>query len=128
MEKQFYLVVDWFRMKIHKHLYGCLLLEDVNIEDYLKTMTFHVAYNVKKYDVHCTCQKYTFKGIQCRHDLSVLCYNKVRKLPDKYILRWWRKDVIKAHTNVKVGFSCWTNDASTKCYHNLCIKFSKLAD
>ncbi|KAI3895442.1 hypothetical protein MKX03_016208 [Papaver bracteatum] len=67
------------------------------------------------------------KQIQKRHALSVLCHNGVRKLPDKYILRWWRKDVIRAHTKVKVGYSCWTNHEATKCYHDLCTKSAELA-
>ncbi|KAI3855869.1 hypothetical protein MKX03_001012 [Papaver bracteatum] len=101
--------------------------EDVYIEDFRKKMTFHVTYNEEECDVQCTCQKFTFDGIQCRHALSVLCHNGIRKLPDKYILRWWRKDVIRAHTRVKVGFSCWTNDDATKRYHDLCTKFAELA-
>lgn len=36
--------------------------------------------------------------------------------------------MIRAHTKVKVGFSCWTNDASTKRYHDLCTQFVELAD
>ncbi|XP_026432757.1 protein FAR-RED IMPAIRED RESPONSE 1-like [Papaver somniferum] len=51
-----------------------------------------------------------------------------RKLPDKYILGWWRKDVIRAHTKIKVGFNCWSNDVETKRYHDLCTKFGELAD
>ncbi|KAI3838294.1 hypothetical protein MKX03_019345 [Papaver bracteatum] len=62
------------------------------------------------------------------HAQSVLCYNNLRKLPHKYILRWWRKDVIRARTKFNVGFSFWTNDVETKRYHDLCTKFGELAD
>ncbi|KAI3880851.1 hypothetical protein MKX03_002021 [Papaver bracteatum] len=102
--------------------------DDILVHCFHKIMTFYVTYNEEECDVHCSCQKYAFRGIQCKHALSVLCYNNVRKLPDKYILRWWRKDVIRAHTKIKVGFSCWTNDVETKRYHDLCTKFGELAD
>lgn len=73
---------------------------------YFRNMTFSVTYNLEDGDIHCTCQRFTFKGIQRRHILCVLGHNGVSELPDKYILRWWLRDVKRCHTKVKVGFNC----------------------
>ncbi|KAI3916809.1 hypothetical protein MKW98_026280, partial [Papaver atlanticum] len=103
--------------------------EDVWIEkNYYKRMTFFVTYNSKECDIHYSCQRFTFRGIQCNHVLSVMCNEGVRELPDKYILRWWRKDVKICHTKVKVRFSGWKNDDASKQYYDLCNKFVELAD
>ncbi|KAI3955855.1 hypothetical protein MKW98_006215 [Papaver atlanticum] len=96
--------------------------------DFYKKVTFFVTYNSEDCDIHCSCQMFSFKGIQCSHVLSVLSHNGVRELPEKYILRRWRKDVKRCHTKVKVGFSCWKNDDASKQYYDLCNQFGELAD
>ncbi|KAI3859549.1 hypothetical protein MKX03_030786, partial [Papaver bracteatum] len=109
--------------------------QDVWIEDNLykkvtfyKRMTFFVTYNLEDRDIHCTCQIFAFRGMQCCHVLSVLSNNGVKELQDKYILRRWRKDVKRCHTKVKVGFSCWKNDDASNEYYDLCNKFGEIAD
>ncbi|XP_026383590.1 protein FAR1-RELATED SEQUENCE 5-like [Papaver somniferum] len=61
-------------------------------------------------------------GIKCVFNYGV------KELPDKYILRRWRKDVKRYHTKVKLGFSCWKNDDASNQYYDLCNKFSEFAD
>ncbi|XP_026432357.1 protein FAR-RED IMPAIRED RESPONSE 1-like isoform X1 [Papaver somniferum] len=95
---------------------------------FYKKMTFFVTYNKEDCDVHCTCQMFVFRGIQCYHVLSLLSNNGVKELPDKYILRRWRKDVKRCYTKVKVGFSCWKNDDANTEYYDFCNKFGELAD
>ncbi|KAI3916876.1 hypothetical protein MKW98_014337 [Papaver atlanticum] len=103
--------------------------QDVWIEDnYYNKMIFFITYNSEDCDIHCTCQMFAFRGIQCCHVLSVLSNNGVKELPDKYILRRWRKDVKRCHTKVKVGFSCWKNDDASTEYYDLYNKFTELAD
>ncbi|KAI3957066.1 hypothetical protein MKW98_022166 [Papaver atlanticum] len=65
---------------------------------------------------------------KCRHVVCVLGHNGVSELPDKYILRWWRRDVKRCHTKVKVVFSCWRNDDSTHQYYDLLGKSVELVD
>ncbi|KAI3844564.1 hypothetical protein MKX03_033639 [Papaver bracteatum] len=94
-----------------------------------KWVTFFVTYNSEDCDIHCSCQMFAFKGIQCSHVLSVLSHKRCKRTPRrKKILRWWRKDVKRCHTKVKVGFSCWKNDDSSKQYYDLCNQFAELAD
>ncbi|XP_074561432.1 protein FAR1-RELATED SEQUENCE 5-like [Curcuma longa] len=46
--------------------------------------------------VSCSCRKFEFEGIPCRHMLAFFRINQVFQLPDKYILKRWTK-------NAKVG-------------------------
>ncbi|KAI3844096.1 hypothetical protein MKX03_027713 [Papaver bracteatum] len=80
------------------------------------------------FDVHCSCKLFESKGILCRHAIVVLIRNGIRLIPEKYILRRWRKDVTRLHTKVKVSFSCWELNESSLCYNQISLKFNVLAD
>ncbi|XP_074314398.1 protein FAR1-RELATED SEQUENCE 6-like [Silene latifolia] len=67
----------------------------------------------KKYDVSidtasgaftCTCQRFEFKGILCRHIIRALLLKKVQLIPDKYILSWFRKDLVRGYEHIQVGY------------------------
>nr|BAB33151.1 hypothetical protein [Carthamus tinctorius] len=44
--------------------------------------------------VDCSCNLFVRNGILCRHALKVLLNDGVDRIPDKYILRRWRRDLI----------------------------------
>ena len=53
----------------------------------------------------------TFKGIVCRHIITVLnCWStsgrgaEVKRLPETYILRHWRKDIRRIHTCIPCSY------------------------
>ncbi|KAI3895052.1 hypothetical protein MKX03_031289, partial [Papaver bracteatum] len=46
----------------------------------------------------------------------------------KYILRRWRKDIVRSHTKVKVNYSCWENNESSVRFNQLSVKVSEAAD
>ncbi|XP_073157628.1 protein FAR1-RELATED SEQUENCE 5-like [Henckelia pumila] len=48
-------------------------------------------YKQKDY-ISCSCMKFEFEGIPCRHMLAFFRINQVFQLPDKYILRRWTRD------------------------------------
>jgi hypothetical protein len=89
---------------------------------------FNVIYHAENCEVICSCQLFVFKGILCRHALSVLIRQDVNLLPDKYILRRWRKDVKRAHSKMKVKFNSWENTPEQMRYSELCLAFSQVAD
>jgi zinc finger SWIM domain-containing protein 3 len=39
----------------------------------------------------CTCRKFEFMGIPCCHMLKVLDYRNIKELPQKYMLKRWRR-------------------------------------
>lgn len=43
-------------------------------------------------DATCTCLKFEFKGILCRHILNIFHAKSLTTIPDRYVLQRWRKD------------------------------------
>ncbi|KAI3878324.1 hypothetical protein MKX03_021784 [Papaver bracteatum] len=81
-----------------------------------------------EFDINCSCQKFEFEGILCRHAINILIRNNILLISDKYILRRWRKDIVRSHTKVKVSYSCWENNESSVRFNQLSVKFSEAAD
>ncbi|KAJ6794976.1 protein FAR1-RELATED SEQUENCE 9-like [Iris pallida] len=72
---------------------------------------------------------FEFRGILCRHALHVLIEEyDVDSLPEKYILRRWRKDVKRYHSRCKITYNGWIATAEQKKYDELQNLFSKVAD
>uniref|UniRef100_A0A803N7T2 Protein FAR1-RELATED SEQUENCE n=1 Tax=Chenopodium quinoa TaxID=63459 RepID=A0A803N7T2_CHEQI len=55
-------------------------------------------------EASCDCKHFECHGIICRHIIKVYELNDHYEIPDKFILRRWRKDVIRKHTRVKVAY------------------------
>ncbi|KAI8557900.1 hypothetical protein RHMOL_Rhmol04G0046800 [Rhododendron molle] len=72
--------------------------------EYLKTATFHVRFNKASIESNCTCRLFECKGIVCKHILVVWTKEKLNRVPEKYVLRRWRKNVRRSHTNVKISY------------------------
>ncbi|XP_070682525.1 protein FAR1-RELATED SEQUENCE 5-like [Malus domestica] len=72
-----------------------------------KTVIFKVQFNESEIEVNCNCCKFEFRGILCRHVLYVLVNRDIDFIPDKYIIRRWRKDVKRCHTRVRISYCNW---------------------
>ncbi|XP_038701861.1 protein FAR1-RELATED SEQUENCE 4-like [Tripterygium wilfordii] len=59
-------------------------------------------------NIGCSCLKFEFRGILCRHAITVLLTNNEYLLPAHYIFPQWRKDVRRCHSRVKISFDGWT--------------------
>lgn len=53
---------------------------------------YDVLYNIDGFQVHCSCGFFQFRGILCRHALSVFKLQQVYGIPARYIIDRWRKD------------------------------------
>ena len=53
---------------------------------------YKVAYDNAEDDIWCFCRLFQFKGILCRHALTVLRQELVPMIPSKYIIHRWCKD------------------------------------
>ncbi|CAL9081171.1 unnamed protein product [Musa acuminata var. zebrina] len=67
-----------------------LLLEDGNPTEY---RDFRVLYSSNELEVQCCCGSFQFRGILCRHALSVLKLQQVYEIPSRYVIDRWRKDI-----------------------------------
>jgi zinc finger SWIM domain-containing protein 3 len=63
-------------------------------DDFTKDLKYYVYFNDTECEVKCTCRLFEFRGIMCRHALTVLTLvNDLKELPFKYILDRWKKDI-----------------------------------
>ncbi|KAL2515347.1 protein FAR1-RELATED SEQUENCE 6-like [Forsythia ovata] len=62
------------------------------------------------------------------HTLSVLLKLDKQKIPEKFILARWRKDIKRTHTRVKVTYDDWKGDHDAQRYNKLQKKLDDVAD
>ncbi|KAG2705199.1 hypothetical protein I3760_05G041300 [Carya illinoinensis] len=60
--------------------------DEVDVEDFIKEVTHTVYFNEAECEVKCSCALFEMRGILCRHVLGIMRVNKVRSVPEKYIL------------------------------------------
>ncbi|KAK9101527.1 hypothetical protein Scep_024957 [Stephania cephalantha] len=58
---------------------------------------FEVWFHSEEVHAVCICRLFEFRGILCRHAISVLDYNDVLELPPQYVVARWRKDFKRLH-------------------------------
>jgi len=59
-----------------------------------------VELKIVEKEIKCSCQHFNRYGILCRHVFKILLNKNYKEIPEKYILRRWRKDVI--YSNYKL--------------------------
>ncbi|XP_059669005.1 protein FAR-RED IMPAIRED RESPONSE 1-like [Cornus florida] len=74
-----------------------------------KEVTYEVFYNAIECEVRCLCHLFEFRGILCRHAISVIMQEKVYEVPSHYILERWRKDIKRGYTFVKKNYDDFSN-------------------
>lgn len=76
-------------------LYGCGEVETVS--EYKVAVTEKPKEHFVRFDstdnsAMCSCKKFEYVGIQCCHVLKVLDFRNIKQVPQRYILKRWRKD------------------------------------
>ncbi|XP_072977568.1 protein FAR1-RELATED SEQUENCE 9-like [Typha angustifolia] len=80
-----------------------------------------VTFSTSENRTHCTCCKFEFCGILCRHAIRVLLKENVRILPNDHILRRWTKYAKSGSLlDQFVELRGSTEDPSTARYNDLC--------
>lgn len=99
----------------------------VTVEDNPKEYT--VRFDPSNGMVACSCKKFEFVGIQCRHVLKTLDIINIKELPPEYILKRWTKDakVMNPRANHEVAIDAGTGSTHAKNYSSLCCIFNKIA-
>ncbi|XP_058222510.1 protein FAR-RED IMPAIRED RESPONSE 1-like [Rhododendron vialii] len=97
-------------------------------KDTFKTVTFLVHFNEESRETNCNCRLFESKGMVCTHMISVWSKKKLEVVPDKYILRRWRKNLARSHTKVKVSYVNWERKPEFGRYDSLLELFNKAAD
>lgn len=104
-----------------------MLLKIVNLEK-RKRVTCCVELDEKKLTVECNCKLFEFRGILCRHAISVLIHRKIYHLPLRYVLRRWRKDIKRCHTRVNISYNVMPVKVEVQRFEKMCNAFHEVAD
>ncbi|XP_024984098.1 protein FAR-RED ELONGATED HYPOCOTYL 3-like [Cynara cardunculus var. scolymus] len=85
----------------------CCAIENVECRDVLKTfvishkmkkssenLTYLVNRNYSTDTVECECNLFTRNGYLCRHAFKVLINDEVEFIPDRYVLRRWKRQLV----------------------------------
>ncbi|KAF5462239.1 hypothetical protein F2P56_018262 [Juglans regia] len=75
--------------------------DEVCVDDFIKEVTQMVYFNEAEVDVKCSCALFEMIGILCRHALAIIRVNKVKNVPQKYILDRWRMDIKRTYTFIR---------------------------
>ncbi|XP_027337187.1 protein FAR-RED ELONGATED HYPOCOTYL 3-like [Abrus precatorius] len=102
--------------------------EDFIFGNQMKEAKFEVIFNRKSKDISCQCLLFEFRGIMCRHFLSVLGIERVKQVPSKYILSRWSKNIKRRHSYIKASYDKIELKRMKERYDNLCKHFYNVAE
>ncbi|XP_022841930.1 protein FAR1-RELATED SEQUENCE 5-like [Olea europaea var. sylvestris] len=102
--------------------------DTIMCEGHRRKKTYTVSYERDECEIICNCHLFEFWGILCRHAITVLALNDVTHIPDKYILRRWRRDVRRAHTRVAVNYNGLVSTLAQMRYDEMSTGFAQLAN
>ncbi|GFY84445.1 TIP41-like family protein [Actinidia rufa] len=72
--------------------------------------------------------EYEFRGMVCTHQLMVWHQMGVQRVPDKYVLRRWCKNVKRVHTKVWICYDKSSTSIEARRHDNMCNLFNDVAD
>ena len=103
--------------------------EVVFVGENRKQVHFTVSFCAESSEAQCSCGLFEFRGILCKHAISVLMKMEVINVPEKYILPRWRKDLKRCYARVRVGYyDDWTSNLEMQRYEKLRKKFDEAVD
>ncbi|KAG2721288.1 hypothetical protein I3760_02G074700 [Carya illinoinensis] len=115
----------------HVSTQGCIstydALDQVSIDDHIKTFKYSVYYNEDECDIKCTCQLFETRGILCRHAFRVCNMKNITVMPEKYVLDRWRKDMKRRYTLIKSSYDDQRSNADARRYEVVVKRCLKLA-
>ncbi|KAH9727253.1 protein FAR1-RELATED SEQUENCE [Citrus sinensis] len=102
--------------------------EVIENDEKSREKTFRVIFEKDEGEIRCVCSMFEYKGILCKHAIAVLSRNRVQLLPEKYILRRWRKDVWRFSSKVKVSYDARSSSIEHQRYREECTAFYDVAE
>ncbi|XP_022868186.1 protein FAR1-RELATED SEQUENCE 1-like [Olea europaea var. sylvestris] len=102
--------------------------EDIILSEGMKKRIFIVKFLRESCEIECNCHLFEFRGIICKHSISVLIWNDVQLLPEKYVLWRWRRDVSRPYMRVPTTYDGLVCTSKQLRYERLCLAFTKMAN
>ncbi|PHT93381.1 hypothetical protein T459_01263 [Capsicum annuum] len=79
-------------------------VEVYNVTDYSIRIDYHgdnfvftVEYRPSNQYIECNCKTFENEGIACCYIMRTMTFNRVHLFHDRYILRHWRRDIVRPH-------------------------------
>ncbi|SPT20321.1 unnamed protein product [Triticum aestivum] len=107
------------------------ITEDVLIDKekgWRKDIVYHVYFNEEEFEVKCSCRRFEFRGILCRHILCVLTHMKIKEVPPQYIHDRWKKNVKRKHNFIRCTYGGMEDTPVAKRFDRLCESFYPIAE
>ncbi|XP_031250324.1 protein FAR1-RELATED SEQUENCE 1-like [Pistacia vera] len=105
-----------------------IVKEVVVVGETCHSVPFVVCCDDRGCDVRCNCRLFEFRGIICGHVITVLLRKEIYHIPEKFILRRWRKNVYRCHTKIRVNYNSWSTTAERERFDQLSNSFSEVVD
>lgn len=111
---------------------GCFatyhVLEEVVVGGRHKENVFKVVFNQENQDFSCECSSFEFRGILCCHVLSVCTRERVKNVPEKYVLTRWKKNIKRKHSYIKSSYCARELKPQMDRFDKLCKHFYEIAE
>ena len=104
------------------------VLEEVLVGSHVKEALYEVKFNRDNHEVSCQCLLFEFRGIMCRHSLSVLALERVKHVPMKYILARWSKKIKWRHSYIRSSYDVTELKPRSERFDKLCKHFYNVAE
>ncbi|CAI9279197.1 unnamed protein product [Lactuca saligna] len=105
------------RKEIYKGAWNCSIASVENMNGW------QAGLKLPEKEINCTCELFKRMGILCRHVFAVLKNNHIEEIPEQYILRRWRRDIISSHLLVSKNRLAQMEDETfkllTEAYSNM---------
>ncbi|XP_058217565.1 protein FAR1-RELATED SEQUENCE 1-like [Rhododendron vialii] len=89
---------------------------------------FTVNFNAETNEAHCNCRLFESSGMVYKHQLYVWHQRGIERVPDKYVLRRWCKNVKRVHTKVPICYDKSSTSIEVRRHDNMCNLFNEVAD
>ncbi|XP_050902337.1 protein FAR1-RELATED SEQUENCE 2-like [Lathyrus oleraceus] len=111
---------------------GCFatyhVLEDILVGDIRKERVLKVVLNKENHDFKCECSLFEFRGIVCRHVLSVCSQERIISLPEKYVLTRRKKNIKRKHSYIKTSYGVTELKPQMDKFDKLCKHFYEVVE
>ncbi|KAJ1394872.1 Zinc finger, PMZ-type [Sesbania bispinosa] len=104
------------------------VIEDLYVGGNPREAKYVVRFSRDPVSVECNCLLFEFKGILCRHALTVLSQERVKEVPNVYLLPRWSKNVRRKHTYIKCSYDAKQHGPKMCRFDELCKDFYMVAE
>ncbi|RYR75780.1 hypothetical protein Ahy_A01g000365 [Arachis hypogaea] len=106
----------------------CMKVEEEKlVNDIILCVPYDVHFDRSTQEVRGECNLFESSGVLCCHCLEVFHSYKVYKVPTRYVLPRWSKNIKRKHTYVKSSHDVSRSDESHVAFRGLCAHFYNIA-